>query len=422
MFLLENITMSKNQEVVTFGCRLNTYESQIIKNNLAESRLDNVVVINSCAVTKEAEKQARQTIRKIKREDPSKIIIVTGCAAQNNPEMFSSMNEVDKVLGNEEKLSSTNYFIGEERVVVNDIMSIKETANHLVKSFEGKARAFIQVQNGCDHRCTFCMIPYGRGNSRSVPIGVIAEQIRVLIAENYHEIVLTGVDVTAYGADLPGKPTFAQMIRRILALIPNLQRLRLSSIDVAEIDDDLFDLMAYNSRIMPHFHISLQAGDNMILKRMKRRHNREQVIEFCNKLRAIRPEVSFGADIIAGFPTETNEMFENTRRLIAEAGLQYLHVFPYSERDGTPASRMPQVAKTIRKQRAAILRAEGTKELHKFFTQNVGRDVAILVEKNNMAHTENFIPVKLEGEYNIGQIAKVTLHSFAADYMIARAA
>lgn len=414
--------MSKNQEVVTFGCRLNTYESEIIKNNLAESNLENVVVINTCAVTKEAEKQARQAIRKIKRLDPSKTIIVTGCAAQNTPEMFASMSEVDKVLGNEEKLSSTNYFISEERVVVNDIMSIKETANHLVKSFEGKARAFIQVQNGCDHRCTFCMIPYGRGNSRSVPIGVIAEQIRILVAENYHEIVLTGVDVTAYGADLPGTPTFAQMIRRILALIPQLQRLRLSSIDVAEIDEDLFDLIAHNPRIMPHFHISLQAGDNMILKRMKRRHNREQIIEFCNKLRAIRPEVSFGADIIAGFPTETDEMFENTKRLISEAGLQYLHIFPYSEREGTPASRMPQVPKNTRKERAAILRAEGIKELHKFFAQNIGRDVNILVEKNNMAHTENFIPVKLEGEYNVGQIIKATLYSFEMEYMIAKAA
>jgi len=414
--------MSKNQEVLTFGCRLNIYESEIIKNNLAKSKLENVLVVNTCAVTKEAEKQARQAIRKIKRQDPSKTIIVTGCAAQNTPEMFASMSEVDKVIGNEEKLSDANYFIGEERVAVNDIMSIKETANHLVKSFEGKARAFIQVQNGCDHRCTFCMIPYGRGNSRSVPIGVIAEQVRMLVAENYHEIVLTGVDVTAYGADLPGSPTFAQMIRRILALVPSLQRLRLSSIDVAEIDDDLFDLIAYNQRIMPHFHISLQAGDNMILKRMKRRHNREQIVEFCNKLRSIRPDVSFGADIIAGFPTETDEMFENTKRLIAEAGLQYLHIFPYSEREGTPASRMPQVPKKIRKERAAILRAEGIKELHKFFNQNLGRDVNILVEKNNMAHTENFIPVKLDGEHSVGQVIKATLYSFGAEYMIARAA
>jgi threonylcarbamoyladenosine tRNA methylthiotransferase MtaB len=414
--------MSKTHEVITFGCRLNSYESEIIRNNLAKSHLTNAVVINTCAVTKEAEKQARQAIRKIKRQDPSKTIIVTGCAAQNNPEMFASMSEVSKVLGNEEKLSSSNYFIDEKRIAVNDIMSVKETANHLVTSFEGKARAFIQVQNGCDHRCTFCMIPYGRGNSRSVPIGVIAQQIRLLLAENYQEIVFTGVDVTAYGADLPGKPSFAQMIRRIFSLIPNLQRLRLSSIDVAEIDDELFSLFAHNPKIMPHFHISLQAGDNMILKRMKRRHNREQIVEFCNKLRALRPEVSFGADIIAGFPTETDEMFENTKRLIAEAGLQYLHVFPYSEREGTPAARMPQVPKHIRKERAAILRAEGIKELHKFFAKNIGLDVNVLVEKNNMAHTENFIPVKLDGEYIVGQIVKATLSSFGIEYMIAKAA
>jgi len=412
--------MDKNHEVITFGCRLNSYESEIIRNNLAKSHLTNAVVINTCAVTKEAEKQARRVIRKIKRQDPSKTIIVTGCAAQNTPEMFASMSEVSKVLGNQEKLSSSNYFIDNERIAVNDIMSVKETANHLITSFEGKARAFIQVQNGCDHRCTFCMIPYGRGNSRSVPIGVIAQQIRLLLAENYQEIVFTGVDVTAYGADLPGKPSFAQMIRRIFSLIPNLQRLRLSSIDVAEIDDELFALFAQNSRIMPHFHISLQAGDNMILKRMKRRHNREQVVEFCNNLRVLRPEVSFGADIIAGFPTETNEMFENTRRLISEAGIQYLHVFPYSEREGTPAARMPQVPKQIKKERAAILRAEGIKELHKFFARNVGRDANVLIEKNNMAHTENFIPVKLDGEYDVGQIIKARLYSFEAEYMIAR--
>lgn len=414
--------MNKHQQVITFGCRLNIYESQIIKDNLASSGLENVVVINTCAVTKEAEKEARQTIRKIKRQDPDKKIIVTGCAAQNNPEMFASMEQVDKILGNEEKLAAINYKFDEKRVMVNDIMSIRETAGHLVKSFEGKARAFIQVQNGCDHRCTFCMIPYGRGNSRSVPIGVITEQIRLLVADGYHEVVLTGVDVTAYGADLPGSPSFAQMIRRVLALVPELQRLRLSSIDVAEIDQELFDLMAYNDRIMPHFHISLQAGDNMILKRMKRRHNREQVIEFCHKLRSIRPEVSFGADIIAGFPTETDEMFENTRRLISEAGLQYLHVFPYSEREGTPAVRMPQVAKHIRKQRAAILRAEGMKELHKLFAENVNRQVNVLVEKNNMAHTENFIPVKLDGEFSSGQILKVKLLSFNNGYMLAKVA
>lgn len=414
--------MTNSQEVITFGCRLNIYESEIIKANLAKSGCDNVVVFNTCAVTKQAEKQARQAIRKLRKADPNKKIIVTGCAAQNSPEMFAKMPEVDKVIGNEEKLSDKYYKFDSQKVIVNDIMSVKETANHMVTSFDGKARAFIQVQNGCDHRCTFCMIPFGRGNSRSVPVGVIVEQVRMLHAKGYKEIVLTGVDVTAYGADLPGAPTFAQMIRRLLSLVPELKRLRLSSIDVAEIDDDLFDLMATNKKLMPHFHISLQAGDDMILKRMKRRHNRKQVVEFCHALRKIRPEVSFGADIIAGFPTETDEMFENTRSLISEAGIQYLHVFPYSEREGTPAARMPQVPMNIRKERAAILRAEGAKELDKFFSQNLGSMVELLVEKNNMAHSENFIPVKLEGEFTSGQLVNAQLVSAFSEYMSAKIA
>jgi threonylcarbamoyladenosine tRNA methylthiotransferase MtaB len=414
--------MSKNQEVVTFGCRLNIYESEIIKNNLAKSSMDNVVVINSCAVTKQAEKQARQTIRKLKKADPQKTIIVTGCAAQNNPAMFANMPEVDKVIGNEEKLSDKYYSLDSERVIVNDIMSVKETANHLIRSFDGKARAFIQVQNGCDHRCTFCMIPFGRGNSRSVPIGVLVEQIRELVVGGFKEVVLTGVDVTAYGADLPGSPTFAQMIKRLLALVPELARLRLSSIDVAEIDDELFQLMAHHKTLMPHFHISLQAGDNMILKRMKRRHTREQVVEFCHSLRKIRPEISFGADIIAGFPTETDEMFENTRKLISEAGIQYLHVFPYSEREGTPAARMPQIPMKIRKERTAILRAEGAKELTKFFKQNIGQKVSLLVEKNNIAHSESFIPVKLQGEFLSGELLNAELISLDNEYMLAKIA
>lgn len=412
--------MSKNQEIVTFGCRLNIYESEIIKNNLEQSNLDNVVVFNTCAVTKEAEKQARQAIRRLKKESPSKNIIVTGCAAQNNPKMFSDMHEVDKVIGNEEKLSPEYYSLDSNRVIVNDIMSVKETANHLVSSFDGRARAFIQVQNGCNHRCTFCIIPYGRGNSRSVPIGVIVNQIRKLVSDGYKEVVLTGVDVTAYGSDLPGSPTFAQMIRRVLLLVPELPRLRLSSIDVAEIDDDLFNLMAYEKRLMPHFHISLQAGDNMILKRMKRRHNRQQVVDYCHKLRAIRSEVSFGADIIAGFPTETDEMFSNTEKLISEAGIQYLHVFPYSEREGTPAARMPKVDLAIRKKRAAILRAEGEKEKSKFFQKNIGKKVNLLVENNNVAHAENFIPVKLDKNYEAGELLNAELISIKDKFMLAK--
>lgn len=412
--------MNNQNRVVTFGCRLNIYESEIIKQNLTLSGLENVIVFNTCAVTKEAEKQARQAVRKAKKNNPDVKIIVTGCAAQTNSESFAKMTEVDRVIGNVEKLSPAHYQFKEEKVVVNDIMSVKETASHLVSHFEGRARAFIQVQNGCDHRCTYCIIPFGRGNNRSVPIGPIVEQVRTLVMEGYKEVVLTGVDVTAYGSDLPGSPTFAQMIKRLLALVPELKRLRLSSIDVAEIDDDLFHLMAFEKRIMPHFHISLQAGDNMILKRMKRRHNREQVIEFCHKLRSFRPEVSYGADIIAGFPTETDEMFENTKLLINEAGLQYLHIFPYSERDGTPAARMPQVEKTLRKERASILREEGQKQLQKFFTKNLNTQVVLLTEQNNIAHTENFIPVKLYGEFSSGQLISAELTRIDNQYMSAR--
>lgn len=409
--------MNDNSQVITFGCRLNIYESEIIKQNLAASNMDNVVVFNTCAVTKEAEKQARQAIRKLKKTDPTKKIIVTGCAAQNTPEMFATMPEVDKVLGNEEKLSPQYYNFDSERILVNDIMSIKETANHLVTSFEGRARAFLQVQNGCNHRCTFCIIPYGRGNSRSVPIGSITQQVKLLISQGFKEIVFTGVDATSYGSDLPGAPTYAQMIKRVLSQVSDLQRLRLSSIDVAEIDDELFHLMAYEKRLMPHFHISLQAGDDMILKRMKRRHNRQQVIDFCHKLRALRPEVSYGADIIAGFPTETDEMFENTRKLISESAIQYLHVFPYSPREGTPAARMPQVPLKIRKERAAILRAEGDKELMKFYQQHLNQEIVLLVENNNMAHTENFIPVRLKTDYLSGRILKAKLTNYNDKYM-----
>ncbi|WP_082894443.1 tRNA (N(6)-L-threonylcarbamoyladenosine(37)-C(2))-methylthiotransferase MtaB [Rickettsia sp. Tenjiku01] len=414
-----NIIVSNNlrQNVVTFGCRLNIYESEIIRKNLELSGIDNVAIFNTCAVTKAAEKQARQAIRKAKKNNPDLKIIVTGCSAQTSPQMYGNMPEVDKVIGNEEKLLPNYYQITDAKITVNDIMSVKETASHLVSSFDCKSRAFIQVQNGCDHFCTFCIIPYGRGKSRSVAIGAIVEQVKHLVLNGFKEVVFTGVDVTAYGSDLPGSPTFAQMIKRVLNLVPELKRLRLSSIDVAEIDDELFELIAYSERIMPHFHISLQAGDDMILKRMKRRHNRANVIEFCRKLRTIRPEVSFGADIIAGFPTETPEMFENTRKLISEAELQYLHVFPYSEREGTPAARMPQVPKNIRKERAEILRQEGQNQLTEFFKKHIGQKVELLVENNNIAHTENFIPVKLDKPLEIGQIFKAKLVGIEENYM-----
>jgi threonylcarbamoyladenosine tRNA methylthiotransferase MtaB len=384
----------KENNVVTFGCRLNIYESEIIKQNLQKSGLENAVVFNTCTVTKAAEKEAITAIKKYRKDNPDTKIIVTGCAVQASPEKFAALKEIDKIIGNEEKLYSENYNLNTERLLVNDIMSIKETANHIISEFTEHSRAFLQVQNGCDHRCTFCIIPYGRGNSRSTPIGTIVKQVQKLVDSGYNEVVLTGVDVTSYGPDLPGSPKFGDMIKRLLTLVPNLKRLRLSSIDVAEIDDVLFDLMCYEPRLMPHFHISLQAGDNMILKRMKRRHTREEVLDFCYKLREIRKDVSFGADIIAGFPTESDEMFENTRRLISEADLQYLHVFPYSERDGTPASRMPQVDKKIRKDRAKILREEGEKNLHKFFKKFDNTDAKILVENENFGHTENFIPVQ----------------------------
>ncbi len=411
--------MSNIQEVLTFGCRLNIYESEIIKQNLAISGLDNVVVVNTCAVTKEAEKDARQAIRKAKRDNPNVRIIVTGCAAQINPTLFANMVEVDKVIGNEEKLSPTHYQINDEKIAVNNIMSIRETANHLISSFDGKSRAFLQVQNGCNHRCTYCIIPFGRGRSRSVPIGAIVNQIRHLMELGYNEVVFTGVDVTSYGSDLPGSPTFAQMIRRVLQLIPELQRLRLSSIDVAEIDSELFELMAYSQKLMPHFHISLQSGDDTILQLMKRRHTRDHVIDFCHKLRNVRQDVSFGADIIAGFPTETEEMFDNTKNLIAEADLQYLHVFPYSERHGTPAARMPQIEKRIRKARAEMLRMEGAKQLQKFFEKNLNKTVKLLVEQNDTAHTENFIPVKILEHANQGTIITGKLVGLESNRMIA---
>ncbi len=411
--------MVKSQEVITFGCKLNIYESEIIRNNLALSGLENVIVFNTCAVTEEAEKQSCQAIRKVKKNSPDVKIIVTGCAAQNNPAIFTNMIEVDKVIGNEEKLIAANYQFTEKKVVVSDIMSVNETTNHLVSNFDGKSRAFIQVQNGCNHRCTFCTIPYARGNSRSVPIDVIIQQLRILIKNGYNEVVFTGVDVTAYGLDLPGTPTFAQMIRRIISVVPQLKRLRLSSLDIAEINDDLFDLMAYMPKIMPHFHISLQAGDDMILKRMKRRHNRQSIVDFCHKLRNLRPNVSFGADVIAGFPTETDAMFDNTKRLICEADLQYLHVFPYSERYDTPAAKMPQIVKSIRKARAEILRAVGKQQLQKFFQRNIAQEVELLIEQNNIAHTENFIPVKLlHGNFNVGQVVKARLVSVEDSYMI----
>ncbi len=408
-------------DVVTFGCRLNTYESEVMKSHAQKAGLSDTIIFNTCAVTSEAEAQARQAIRRARREHPDKRIVVTGCAAQARPDQFTAMPEVNAILGNEEKMHATPYLsLDTERAQVNDIMSIKETAAHLVASFDGKARAFVQVQNGCDHRCTFCIIPYGRGNSRSVPIGEIVAQVRTLVDAGYHEIVFTGVDVSAYGADLPGAPTLGRMMRRVLALVPQLKRLRLSSVDAVEVDDDLYQLIATEPRLMPHLHVSLQAGDDMVLKRMKRRHLRNDIISFCKKVRELRPDIVFGADIIAGFPTETDEMFANTLALVDEVDLTYLHVFPYSSRPGTPAARMPQVAKDIRKQRAAQLREAGSKRLASYLQKQVGRELEIVIEQDGMSgHSEGFAPVKLNAPAPVGSLQKVTIARADAQYCYA---
>ena len=409
-----------NIEITTFGCRLNIYESEAIKEQLKGSN-DDIIVFNTCAVTSQAEKQAVQAIRKAKREYPQKKIIVTGCAAQLDPSKFAQMPEVDKVLGNQEKFERKNYDLNLDidKVLVNDIMSIKETASHIVSSFEGKVRSFVQVQNGCNHRCTFCTIPFARGNSRSVSIAQIVDQTKKLVDNGYKELVLTGVDLTDFGLDLPGTPALGEMVKRLLNLVPDLPMLRLSSLDVAEIDPLLFELMAHEPRLMPYAHISLQAGDNMILKRMKRRHTREQVLEFCHKLRELRPDTVFGADIIAGFPTETQEMFENTLNLVSQAGLQLLHVFPYSARKNTPASKMPQVLMPIRKARAKLLRDAGQAELEKFFINNaIGKIYKVIVEKGNIARAENYLQVRLDKNYPEGEMLQVKIKSFDGKMLV----
>ena len=400
---------NKNPQLVTFGCRLNTYESEVMKTHAKNAGLEDAIIFNTCAVTKEAERQARQAIRRARRENPDAKIIVTGCSAQIDPQTYAQMGEVDQIIGNDLKLKAETWGLeGDERVLVNDIMSVKETAGHLIEGIEGQARAFIQVQNGCDHRCTFCIIPYGRGNSRSVPIGEIADQVRKLVEAGYNEIVMTGVDVTSYGADLPGKPALGQMIRRVLALVPELPRLRLSSLDPVEIDEDLWRLIAEEPRLMPHLHMSLQAGDDMILKRMKRRHLRADAIEMCRKARDFRPDMAFGADIIAGFPTETEEMFQNTLNIVEECDLTFLHVFPYSERPGTPAAKIPdQVPPPVRKERARLLRNLGDKQVEKFLNFHVKQKRQVIVEKDNIGRTEHFAEVRLDRECQVGSLVNV---------------
>ncbi len=387
--------------VVTLGCRLNAYESEVMRRHAVDAGLGDTVVINTCAVTAEAVRQAAQTIRRTRRENPQARIVVTGCAAQVEPERFAAMPEVDAVIGNAEKMRRETFdglsTHGSPRVIVNDIMSVRETAHAMIDGFGSRVRAYVQVQNGCDHRCTFCIIPFGRGPSRSVPSGEVVAQIRRLVDAGYLEIVLTGVDMTAYGKDLPGAMTLGMLVRQVLRHVPDLKRLRLSSIDQVEADRHLLDAIAQEPRLMPHLHLSLQAGDDMILKRMKRRHARADAIDFCKTVRALRPDVAFGADVIAGFPTETEAMFANSLRLVEECGLTYLHVFPYSRRSGTPAVRMPQVPAPTIKERAARLRTKGQEMLAGYLDDQVGREAEVLMEQDGLGRTPAFAPVQLDG-------------------------
>jgi threonylcarbamoyladenosine tRNA methylthiotransferase MtaB len=387
-------------EVVTFGCRLNAYESEAIRRRAGEAQLQGTVVVNTCAVTQEAVRQSHQAIRRLKRERPERRIIVTGCAAQIAPEAYTAMAEVDAVFGNGEKLTAGAYadfgIGGAERIRVNDIMSLRETASQMVDHFDGQTRAFLQVQNGCDHRCTFCIIPYGRGNSRSVPLGAVVAEARRLVEKGFAEIVLTGVDLTSYGTDLPGSPALGSLVEKLLKLVPELKRLRLSSIDTIEADETLMRMIAEEERLMPHFHLSAQSGDDMILKRMKRRHSRADTVRFCEHVRRYRPAAAFGADLIAGFPTETDAMFENSLSLVDEAGLSLLHVFPYSPRPQTPAAKMPQLPRAIVKERAARLRQKGETALGARLKAMTGSRHTVLMERGGIGRTPCFTPVSFD--------------------------
>jgi threonylcarbamoyladenosine tRNA methylthiotransferase MtaB len=400
-------------EVVTFGCRLNAFESEVIAREAESAGLTDTIVVNSCAVTNEAVAQARQSIRRLKRARPELRIVVTGCAAQIEPAMFAGMAEVDRVVGNDDKMRPEAWRAARaafdamakcgvdasEKIAVADIMAVREMAPHLVDGFQkGLPRVFVQVQNGCDHRCTFCIIPYGRGNSRSVPMGAVVDQVRALVERGHTEIVLTGVDLTSYGADLPAVPKLGQLTKQILRHVPELKRLRISSIDQVEVDRDLLDAIADEERLMPHLHLSLQSGDDLILKRMKRRHARRDAVEFCAEVRRLRPDIALGADIIAGFPTESDEMFERSQDLVRECDLSFLHVFPYSPRPGTPAARMPQVPGDVIRERARRLRSTGEAALQRRLAHEVGATRQVLIESATQGRTEHFIPVAIGGE------------------------
>jgi threonylcarbamoyladenosine tRNA methylthiotransferase MtaB len=404
-------------DVLTFGCRLNTYESEVMRGHAAT--LTDTIIVNTCAVTSEAERQARQAIRRAHRERPNARIVVTGCAAQIAPAAWASLPGVTRVLGNAEKLEAASWG-PDAPSAVSDIMQARETAPHLVTEFVGRARAFVEVQQGCDHRCTFCIIPFGRGPSRSVPMGAIVAQVRTLVAAGYNEVVLTGVDITSYGPDLPGAPTLGQMTRRLLALVPELPRLRLSSLDPNEIDADLWRLIETEPRLMPHLHLSLQAGSDMILKRMKRRHSRADALSVIARARALRPGLAIGADLIAGFPTEDETLFAETLSMVEEADIQFLHVFPYSERPGTPAARMPAVAKPLRRERAARLREAGRAAAARFYATQIGREASVLAETETGGHTEHFAPVRITA--SPGQMLRARIIAANADGLMAEAA
>ncbi len=449
-----------DNQIVTFGCRLNAFESEAIKEALKKSDQKNLIVFNSCAVTSEAERELRVALRKARKNNPDAKIVVTGCAAQIDPEKYAKMAEVDLVLGNVEKSNpesyeknfsnsakqekitnsdsdiahkdriffdtkkaAANFLTPNEtsKIKVNDIMSVRDTAPQLVSYFEDKTRAFLEIQNGCNHRCTFCIIPFGRGNSRSVAFGEIVTQVKKMVAAGHKEVVFTGVDISGYGEDLAVPITLTSMIKRLLKLVPELPRLRLSSIDVAEIDEEFFDILKNEPRFMPYLHLSVQSGDDVILKRMKRRHNRQQVLDFCARARQVRPEISFGCDIIAGFPTETDEMFLNSVKLIEEAGISFTHIFPYSKREGTPAAKMPQLNGKIVKARAKILREAGAKELQKFLHAQIGKNLSIIVEKDGVGKSENFLDVKIIGgeELKSGDILTVKIAEVQGNFLIA---
>jgi len=418
--------MSTPPVFATLGCRLNAYETEAMKELAAGAGLQGAVVVNTCAVTAEAVRKARQEIRRLRRENPDAKLIVTGCAAQTEPATFAAMAEVDHVIGNTEKMQPETWarmapdFIGDsQRVQVDDIMSVRETAGHLIDGFGTRSRAYVQVQNGCDHRCTFCIIPFGRGNSRSVPAGVVVDQIKRLVDAGYNEVVLTGVDLTSWGADLPATPRLGDLVMRILRLVPDLPRLRISSIDSIEADENLMQAIATEPRLMPHLHLSLQHGDNLILKRMKRRHGREDAIRFCQDARQLRPGMTFGADIIAGFPTETEAHFQNSLDLVQECGLTWLHVFPYSPRQGTPAARMPQVQGGAIKARAARLRALGAQQVQAHLAGQIGQRHAVLLENPRMGRTEHFTEVRFDHDQPEGQIVHATIVGHGGTQLIA---